>query len=246
MISTSSNGIVYCILLAPWVWGGLLGAAGAITGAMAGGLAAGAAVSYFGGMGGRAKVKHRDTWRVRHAADEKKRSRDELRRWQNMYSNLSMSNPYVNMENKMEDLTINQEQIQFQRQAFQQSQKNILSSLRQGVGAGGVASLAQSLVRQGEQSEQQIAANVAQQEADNRILALQQRERLQRLEAEGKGIETDFRAQQLGAMMGMTQQEYEMNKDLQQQYYGVQMNQASTRIQSNLSAFNTLLGSMPG
>lgn len=210
------------------------------------GMLLGKAVSYFGGMKGRAKAKFRDTWRIREARGEAKRSQDELGRWKNMYSNLAMSNPYVNMENTMEDLTINQKQTQFERQTFQQSQKNILSALRPKAGAGGVASLAQALVRQGETSQQQMAAGIAQQQTRNRQLALQQRERIQMMGRQGERISADFRNQQIGAMMGLTQQEYEMNKDLQQQQYGIAMDQQSSRIQSNLSSFNTLLGAMPG
>ena len=221
---------------------------GAFTGlgSMFAGMLGGAALSYFGGMKARNAVKKMKQWRIRESGKDAKRSKDELGRYKDMYSNLSMSNPYLNMEKSMEDLTINQQQTQFERQTFQQSQKNILSALRPSVGASGIASLAQSLVRQGERSEQQVAASVAQQESRNRMLALQQREGIQRLEREGRRIPTDFRAQQIGSMMGMTQQEYEMNKDLQQQYYGIEMNQASARLGSNLRTFNTLLGSMPG
>ena len=49
-------------------------------------------------------------------------------RLKNIYANLDTSNPFLNMENVMEDLTINQKQAQFQAQQFQQSQfmKNYL------------------------------------------------------------------------------------------------------------------------
>ena len=86
--------------------------------------------------------------------------------------------------------------------------------------------------------------NIAQQESSNRVLALQQRERLQRLEREGRRIPMDFRTQQLGAMMGMTQEQYTTDKDLQQQFYGVGARQAIARIQSNSSMMSSLLGSM--
>ena len=193
---------------------------------------------------GFARRKIRENWRIEHAKMDAKDSSRQLEHYKNMYSNLSMSNPYLNMEKSMEDLTVNQQQYQFQRQAFQQSQKNILSTMQQGVGASGVASLAQSLVRQGEKNEQQMAANIAQQESNNRALALQQRERLQRLEREGGRIPTDFRAQQMAAMMGMAQQQYASDKDLEQQYHASTMQQASARISSNLSAFQTMLGGM--
>ena len=143
----------------------------------------------------------------------------------------------------MEDLTINQQKVALERQTFQQSQRNILNTMKQGVGGSGVASLAQALVRQGQAAQQQFSANIAKQESENRILALRQREAIDRLGREGKRIPIDFRTQQIGAMMGMTQQQYAADKDLEQQYHASTMNQASARIQSGLSA---LRGFMPG
>ena len=63
-----------------------------------------------------------------------------MHRLKGIYSNLDTSNPYLNMENTMEDLTINQKQAEFQRDAFNQDQVNMLHSLRSASGSSGTAS----------------------------------------------------------------------------------------------------------
>ena len=73
-----------------------------------------------------------------------KRKQKEL---EDIYKNIDTSNPYLNMENVMEDLTVNQKQAQFESQQFQQSQANILASLKGAAGGGGVAALAQQLAQ---------------------------------------------------------------------------------------------------
>ena len=163
-----------------------------------------------------------------------------------MFSSLGLRNPYLNMENTMEDFTIDQKKIELERQTFQQSQRDILNSMRPASNASGVASLAQSLVRQGQRSEQQLAATISKQESENRILALKQRESIERLSREGKRIPMDFRAQQMGARMSMAQEQYAADKELELQYYSSLMGQASASISSNMSTFNTMLGAMGG
>ena len=68
------------------------------------------------------------------AAEEAKAREDEARaemgRLKDIYANLDTSNPFLNMENKFEDLTINQKAANLQNQQFQQSQANILGSLK--------------------------------------------------------------------------------------------------------------------
>ena len=58
----------------------------------------------------------------RAAEAKEAEAREEMNRLQNVYANLDTSNPFLNMENTMEDLTVNQQQAQFQKQQFQQHQ----------------------------------------------------------------------------------------------------------------------------
>jgi hypothetical protein len=143
----------------------------------------------------------------RRAQRKERESRREMRRLKDVYANLDTSNPYLNMENVYEDLTVNQQQAQFQRQQFQQSQANILDSLRGAAGGSGIASLAQSLAQQGQIAAQQSSATIGAQEAANQTLRQQEAGRLQSLEREGDVYSRDLERQQVGTLLGMSQAE---------------------------------------
>ena len=109
-----------------------------------------------------------------------------------VYSNVDTSNPfeglinqYAGLENTMEDLTVNQQQAQFEAQASQQNQANIMEGLRGAAGGSGIAALASSLARQGALSSQQASASIGQQEAANQMASSQRAGQLQEMEARG-------------------------------------------------------------
>tara|TARA_R100001594_G_scaffold2375_2_gene9400 strand:+ start:8962 stop:9606 length:645 start_codon:yes stop_codon:yes gene_type:complete len=102
----------------------------------------------------------------------------------NIYS--SVSNPYANMENVMEDLTVNTQQADFIAQQNQQQQANVLDRLRGAVGSSGGAGLAQQLLNQGQLQTQQAAASIGQQESQNQMLAARQAGQIQSLERQGE------------------------------------------------------------
>ena len=78
----------------------------------------------------------------------------EMESLKNKYAQLDTSNPYMDMENTMQDLTINQAHFQLADQNFALSQGGILDQTRDAAGSGGVASVAQALVGQGELQDQ--------------------------------------------------------------------------------------------
>jgi len=134
-------------------------------------------------------------------------ARFEMKRFKNVYESQTVSNPYRDMENAFEDLTINQKQNQFESQTFQQSQSNILNTLRQSAGASSVSSIAQSLAQQGQVAAQRSAANIGQQEQQLQIYAPQEQARLDQLEASGKNISAMFEKEKMAKLMGMSQME---------------------------------------
>ena len=79
----------------------------------------------------------------------------------NLYADVE--NKYMNMENTYEDLTVNQQQAQFERQAFQQSQANIMQSLSGAAGGSGIAALAQAMANQGQLAAQKAGASIGMQ-----------------------------------------------------------------------------------
>ena len=143
----------------------------------------------------------------RAAARQEKQARQEMDRLKNVYANLDTSNPFLNMENTMEDLTVNQQAAQFQQQQFQQSQANILDSLRGAAGGGGVAALAQQLSQQGQLASQQASIDIGQQEARNQMAQRQEAQRIQGLQIQGEYQKRQAELDRTGTLLGMAQQE---------------------------------------
>ena len=144
----------------------------------------------------------------KRAAERKERAaKKEVDRLKNVYKNLDTSNPFLNMENTMEDLTINQKQAEFQKQQFQQSQANIMQGLRGAAGGSGIAALAQSLSQQGQLASQQAAASIGQQEAQNQMAERQMAAQIQDKEIQGEMYSRDLKRQQTTTLLGMAQQE---------------------------------------
>jgi len=141
----------------------------------------------------------------RRAREKEKQARIEMNRLKNEYANIDTSNPFLNMENTMEDLTINQKQADFERQQFQQSQANIMQQFRGAAGGSGIAALAQSLAQQGQIAAQRSAASIGQQEAVNQRLAAQEAGNIQQMERRGELISRAQQRDQVGTFLGMAQ-----------------------------------------
>jgi len=96
---------------------------------------------------------------------EQKAANKELQQRRDAYESLDTSNPYLNMENTMEDLTVNQQQAQFQKDMAQQQQANMLGGIQQG--GSFTAGNIQAMVNAGSQQARQASASIGQQEAAN-------------------------------------------------------------------------------
>lgn len=116
----------------------------------------------------------------------------QLKRAREAMYNLDITNPFegmqnqfAGMENKMEDLTVNQKEAEFASQQFAQSQSNIMSGLRGAAGGSGIAALAQSLAQQGQLAAQKSAAGIGQQEASNQAKVAAEASKMQTQERQG-------------------------------------------------------------
>ena len=118
---------------------------------------------------------------------------------------LKFENPYANMENVYEDLTVNQQQAQFQAQQGSQQRANIMANLRGAAGASGVAGLAQAMASQGQIQTQQISASIGQQEAANQRLRAQGAGQVQLLERQGQEKQQQFDINKQATLLGMQQ-----------------------------------------
>tara|TARA_R100000805_G_scaffold79_5_gene114 strand:+ start:6530 stop:7387 length:858 start_codon:yes stop_codon:yes gene_type:complete len=103
--------------------------------------------------------------------DEQEVQRKLLEEQKDRYRQFEFKNPYANMQNVFEDMTVDMRAADFQRQQGEQQRANILQALRGAAGTSGIASLAQSMAMQGQLQSQQIAANIAQQERQNAIMS---------------------------------------------------------------------------
>ena len=133
-----------------------------------------------------------------------------MRKMKNEYKNLDTSNlaagvrnPYQNLENTFEDITVNQQQAQFEAQQGQQSRANIMQGLQGAAGGSGIASLAQAMANQGQLSTQKASASIGLQEAQNQQMAAQQGARNQQLEGQGEMYAEQMRQQGAEAGRGL-------------------------------------------
>jgi hypothetical protein len=133
----------------------------------------------------------------------------------NLYANVQ--NKYANLENTMEDLTVNQQQAQFQAQQGAQSRANIMQGLRGAAGSSGIAGLAQAMANQGQLQNQQASASIGMQESRNQMASAQMAAKIQQMERGGEAQAEAMRLagaeksrsleyQQTGTMLGMSQQ----------------------------------------
>jgi len=135
------------------------------------------------------------------------------------YSQLDTSNPYADYQNQMaenvyEDLTVNQQQAEFQREQQEQQRANIMQSLQGAAGGSGIAALAQQMANQGSLDARQSAASIGQQEAANQKLQAQGELIVQQGEqaamgkrTEGEIMSRDMERNKVMTLMGMSQSE---------------------------------------
>ena len=138
----------------------------------------------------------------------------EMNKQRAAYENLDISNPFANMtnqftglENTMEDLTVNQQQAQFEAQQGQQQRANIMANMSQAAGGSGIAALAQQMAQSGQLQAQQASASIGAQEAANQRLSRQEASRLQTLERRGEITSRQQQRNQVGTLLGMRQSE---------------------------------------
>jgi len=136
---------------------------------------------------------------------EQAAAKRELAKRQSEYENMQFQNPYANMQNTMEDLTVNQQQAQFLAQQQQQGLANTMGAMSGAAGGSGIAALAQAMANQQSQNMQQASASIGQQEARNQMAAAQQGAQIQQLQAQG---EADIQAREQArteTLLGMSQ-----------------------------------------
>ena len=152
---------------------------------------------------------------AKKARKRKEMEQAPLEKYKAQYMSLDTSNPFANMENVFEDLTVNQQQAEFTRQQQQQSQANVLQQTRGVAGASGIAALAQAISRQGALDAQQAAVSIGQQERANQMAKLQEASKIQTMERQGDIMQRQAEGEKLKTMMGMTAADVEREASAQ-------------------------------
>jgi len=134
---------------------------------------------------------------------EQKDAQADFDRTREQYMNQDLSNPYANMENTMEDLTVNTQAADYASQQQAQGMSNIMGSMKGAAGGSGIAALAQSLANQQSQNATQASASIANQEASNTAAAASMAGNLQTMEREGDVMSRNMRREQYSTELGM-------------------------------------------
>ena len=137
---------------------------------------------------------------------EERAAQAEFNAMKDRYSQLDTSNPYENMGNAYEDLTVNTQAADFAAQQSQQSSANIMSSLGAAAGGSGIAALAQSLANSQAQQTAAASASIAQQESRNQQMAAQGEQQRQQMVASGEMQSRQMEAAKTSQMLGMASQ----------------------------------------
>ena len=142
----------------------------------------------------------------RKRKEEQRQAQREFNMNKQRFSALDTSNVYTNMQNTMEDLTVNQQQAQFQAEQANQGLVNIMGGLQGAAGGSGIAALAQSLAGQQANQIRQASIDIGRQEQANQQAAAQQAANIQLYERKGELISRDAEREKVGTLLGMSQQ----------------------------------------
>ena len=94
----------------------------------------------------------------RAARAQQAKARKEMQKQKAAYGAMDTSNIYANVQNQFsdmstenfaEDLTVNQQQAQFEAEQGAQNRANIMQGMQGAAGGSGIASLAQAMANQG-------------------------------------------------------------------------------------------------
>ena len=141
---------------------------------------------------------------------KRKREQREAQREYNQnlarMKNADTSNPYLNQENTMEDLTVNTQEADMIAAQQNQGMANTFDALQQSAGGSGIAALAQSLANQQTQNAQSASASIGKQERQNQLAEANMAAQLQSQEAKGELISRAQEKDKTDTMLGMSQQ----------------------------------------
>ena len=154
--------------------------------------------------------------RAEKKAEEAKAEKDKYKA---KYAALDTSNPYADYQNQMaenvyEDITVNQQQAQFEAQQGAQQRANIMQNLQGAAGGSGIAALAQQMANQGQLATQKASASIGAQEsaqqklkAKGELITQEGEQAAMGKRIEGEIMSRDMERNKQMTLMGMSQSE---------------------------------------
>lgn len=115
------------------------------------------------------------------------------------------SNPYANMENVYEDLTVNKQAAEFATQQQAQGMANTMDQFAGAAGGSGIAALAQAMAGQQSINAQRAAVDIGQQERQNLMAERSMAGQLQAQERQGELMSRQMENQKVNTLLGMAQ-----------------------------------------
>jgi len=183
------------------------------------------------------------------AAVEKQKKAYKSFEFENVYDNMSM-------ENFAEDLTVNQQQAQFQAQQGAQQRSNIMQDLRGAAGGSGIAGLAQAMAGQGQLAAQQQSASIGQQESANQMATARGAAGVQQMQtaaemtvAGGAAAVQQAESGREATLLGMEYGELQAAQSGVQQAYGAQQSALAMemeRVNANKAMTGAIIGGVVG
>ena len=141
--------------------------------------------------------------------------------WEGAQNLIDIDDHFGGLENTMEDLTVNQQQVQFQKEMAGQQNVNTMGALTAGAGGSGAAALAQQMSGIQSQQRQQLGGMIGQQESANQMASAQQAAQNQMAKAKARQ-QADMASDQ-GAMEA---QKYQLQGAADSRELQIQMQQA--------------------
>lgn len=137
---------------------------------------------------------------------EQAQAQNEFNKNKASFENLDTSNVYKDMENTMEDLTVNQGAANFAAEQSNQGLANTMNTMSGAAGGSGIAAMAQALAGQQQSQTRQASLDIGRQEQANQAAERRQAGNLQLYERKGELISRDAENEKVSTLLGMSQQ----------------------------------------
>jgi hypothetical protein len=137
---------------------------------------------------------------------EQRAAQKEMNMRKAQFEMADTSNVYKDMENTMEDLTVNTQQADFQAQQANQGIANTMNAMQGAAGGSGIAAMAQAMAGQQAQNMRQASVSIGQQEQANQMAERNMASQLQNQERVGELQSRAAEKEKVDTLFGMSQQ----------------------------------------